>query len=330
MSSPNVFVFGAGGVGCVYGYFLHKAGARVTAACRGNYEAVRARGIEIRSVKWGRLHYSPIAVKSSAEAKAYGPYDYVLVCSKAFPGTTELIKDAVTEGSAIVLAQNGIGIEAEYEKAFPRNPIISGIVYLPVTQIEPGVTIHTTPLELFEIGTYPANAPAAAKESCRHLAELWAAGGANAVVFDDIQSQRWNKLAVNASLNPVTALTLCDDANFIRSSPRALDALKDIMREVGKVAAAAGYRKLITDAVIDEHLDRHVKRLETGGKEPSMLTDIRHNRPIEVEAILGNAVRIAEGLNVETPYLRLLYALAKGRNYAVAQSDGWKPIATVL
>ena len=103
---------------------------------------------------------------------------------------------------------------------------------------------------------------------------------------------------------------------------------KDIMREVGRIAKASGY-DVITEQTIEEHMARHVARLQTGGKEPSMLTDIKHNRSIEVEAILGNTVRIAKRLGVDAPNLRLLYTLAKGRNYAIAQADGWKPIATV-
>lgn len=328
MASANVFIFGAGGVGCVYGWILHQAGAKVTAACRTNYGAVSRNGISVRSTKWGRQHYKPITVRTAAEAARNGPFDFILVCSKAFPGMTGLIKEAVSENTAIVLVQNGIGIEDEYVEAYPTNTIISGIVYLPVTQVEPGLAIHTTMLEQFEIGTFPANASSAAKAQCRRLSDLWKTAGAKAPVFDDIQSQRWNKLALNATLNPITALTLCDDANFIRSSPGALDMAKDIMREIGRIASACGY-DIINEKVVEEHMQRHVERLETGGKEPSMLVDIRHNRPIEVEAILGNAWRIAQKMGVETPYLRLLYALAKGRNYAVSQMDGWKPIATV-
>jgi 2-dehydropantoate 2-reductase len=46
------------------------------------------------------------------------------------------------------------------------------------------------------------------------------------------------------------------------------------------------------------------------GQEPSMLVDVRNNRPIEVEAILGNTVNIAKEHHVEVHYLELLYVLA--------------------
>jgi len=322
----GALIFGAGGVGCVYGYILHKAGASVTAVCRTNYAAVQERGILVRSKIFGRAHFKPIAVKTATESARYGPFDYIVVCSKAFPGTAEIIKDAVTPQSAIVLAQNGIGIEEEYARLYPNNTIISGVVYLPVTQVEPGIVEHG-PLERFEIGTSPANATPEAKAQAQGFSDLFKAGGATCPVQDDIQVKRWIKVAVNACWNSVCALTLCDDANYLRSSPDAETMMRKIMREVGLVATADGYENVVTEEVIEWDLQRPRSRLETGGKEPSMLTDVRAGRPLEVEAILGNTLRIGQKHCVSTPYLELLYTLAKGRDYALAPDAEWKPIA---
>lgn len=324
----RALVFGAGGVGSVYGWFLEKAGVQVAAVCRSNYQQVKQKGLLIRSKKWGRNFHKPIAVPSTADARAYGPFDYVLVCSKAFPDTHTLIKDAVTPETAIVLAQNGIGIEDAYVKAYPKNTVISGVVYLPVIQVEPGVVEHLTPLERFEIGTYPALKPAAAKEKVQTFVDLFTSAGATCVAYDDIQSQRWYKIALNASFNPICALTLCDDANYLRSSEGALQMVCDVMKEVGRVASALGYN-VITDETINEHTKRHIERLRTGGKAPSMLQDVMAARPIEVEAILGNLVRIACDAKVETPYLKLLYTLAKGLNFSTSRNGEWKAIANV-
>ena len=323
----KALIFGAGGVGCVYGYILHKGGATVTAVCRTNYNAVKERGIDINSHIFGECHYNPIATRTVGEAASHGPFDYIIVASKAFPGTAEMIKDAVTpEQTAIVLAQNGIGIEEDYARLYPKNTIISGVVYLPVTQVRPGV-VDMGPLERFEIGTYPANASADAKAQTQKLSDMWKKGGATAPVFDDVQPVRWLKVAINASWNPICALTVCDDANFLRSSNQTEAAIRKIMKEVSRVATAAGYPDAITEERIDEDLERPKSRLAVGGKEPSMLTDVRANRPIEVEAILGNTLRIAQKHGVEVPYVELLYTLAKARNYQLSPDEDWKPIA---
>ena len=290
---------------------------------------MKERGILIRSKLWGdECHYRPNAVRTASEAASQGgPYDYVIVASKAFPDTPQLIQDAVTPGhTAIVLAQNGIAIEEDYANLYPNNTIISGVVYLPVTQIEPGV-VEMGPLERFEIGTYPVKASAAAKAQTQRLSELWKAGGANAPVFEDVQPVRWLKVAINASWNPITALTLCDDANYFRSSDLSELMIRKVMREVGRIATAEGYPDVITEDVITKDLERPKSRLKTGGKEPSMLTDVRAGRPVEVEAILGNTLRIAQKRSLDTPYVELLYTLAKARNYELVRPDSWKDIS---
>ena len=92
----------------IYGYFMHKGGAEVTAVCRTNYEAVKENGITIRSKIFGNVHYRPEAISTVQMAK--GEFDFILVCTKAFPGTAKMIESAVSGKTAIVLAQNGIGI----------------------------------------------------------------------------------------------------------------------------------------------------------------------------------------------------------------------------
>jgi 2-dehydropantoate 2-reductase len=322
----KILIFGAGGVGCIYALVLWRAGEEVTAVCRSNYDQVQENGITVRSKKWGSCSARPNVVRTPEEAVQFGPFDYILVCSKAFPSTAKLISAAVSPETAIVLAQNGIGIEAEYAVAYPNNTIISGVVYLPTTQVEPGVIEHGTPLERFEIGTYPANAEAKAKVN--QLSELFTKGEGTCVPYHDVQSQRWYKLALNAALNPVTALTLCDDANLIRSSEGALEMLKDIMREVGATAKAYGYEN-IDETSIAQQMARHEERLVTGGKEPSMLVDVRHERRVEVEAILGNAVRMAKAKKVDVPLLSMLHVLTKARNFSICKPKEWKPIARV-
>lgn len=328
----KVLIFGAGGVGCIYAYILHKAGCRVITVCRTNYEIVKKSGITVRSQLWGKQHFQPQGVvRAVAEAidndDDQTPFDYILVCSKALPGTSSsLISPAVTPShTVIVLAQNGIQIEAEYQHLYPTNPIISGVVYLPTTQVSPGI-IEMGPLERFEIGMYPSpSAPdSVLHQPAKTLSQLFTLGSATAVFHTDIQPRRWIKLGVNASWNPICALTLCDDANFLRSSTTTESIIISIFNEISSLATVSGYPNLITPEVVNEHLDRARKRLETGGKEPSMLTDVRHGRAMEVEAILGNAVRIGRERGVEVPRLELLYVLAKGLQFAILRGEGWK------
>ena len=313
----RILLFGAGAIGAVYLYTFLQAGAEVTAVCRSNYEAVKRDGFQMYSVRFGNVHFKPTVVRDATEAASLGPWDFIVVCSKCFPGSSpglsDQIKSAVGSSTAIVLIQNGIDIELEVAAAFPVNAIISSVVYLPATQTEPGVidygATQKETLNLLEIGTYPASAPQSHKDAAHRLAGLVEKGGGVAEVFDDVQPKRWSKLAVNAAWNPITALSLCNDADFLRSSPGAVNLVRNVMFEVVEIAQALKIEGIDKDEA-ERHLQRHLKR--TVGKAPSMLVDVQYNRPFEVEAIVGNTVRIAQKVGVKGPLLDALYALAKG------------------
>ncbi|MCJ1387268.1 hypothetical protein MMC18_000108 [Xylographa bjoerkii] len=314
----NILLFGAGAVGAVYVYNFLQAGANVTAVCRSNYEAVKRDGFNMRSIRFGNVHYTPSVVRTAEEAASQGiSWDYIVVCSKCMPGSTpslgEIIKPVVGPKTAIVLIQNGINIETEVLAMYPSNPLLSCVVYLPTTQTSPGVIDYgasqNETLNRLEIGTYPTSAAQAHKDVAEHLAHLVRKGGGNADVFDDIQPRRWGKLVVNAAWNPISALSLSSDADFLRSSPGAVDLVRSVMLEIVAIAKAMNIQG-VDEALAETHLDRH--RARTVGKEPSMLTDVRENRPFEVEAIVGNAVRLAKQHGVKAPLLDAIYALAKG------------------
>ena len=87
-----------------------------------------------------------------------------------------------------MLVQNGIAIEEPYREMFPENPLLSTVVYLPATQIEPGVVQHKE-MELLHIGPYPSSKDTREAEK---LAALLRSVGATAKVHEDVQFERWS------------------------------------------------------------------------------------------------------------------------------------------
>lgn len=321
--APKILLHGSGAIGTIYVYLLHKAGFDVTAVCRSNYSAAKKDGFFIDSDRFGKgIHIHPKVVQSPAEAAKDGPYDYVIVSTKALPDaeTSKVIEPAVTKSrTTIALIQNGIGIEDEYAKRFPDNPLLSCVVYLPATQTSPG-HIQMGTFESLEIGTFPAStyhAKQGVKEAADKFMEILKTAGSKATWYDDVQEKRWNKLLLNASWNPISALTLSRDVAFLTSSSTADKAVYEVMLEIVAISEALGYTS-ITAEVATEQLKRAKDRVGTKGIEPSMLVDVLNARRMEVEAILGNPVKIAKGLGIEVPRTELLYSLSKALDEALA------------
>ncbi|KNG46315.1 2-dehydropantoate 2-reductase [Stemphylium lycopersici] len=302
---PKILLFGAGSVGTIYLYLLSKV-ASTTAVCRSNYHVVKKDGFTINSSIFGQnIHFKPHVARTCEEAAAQSPkpYDYIIVCSKAIPGTVpKLIAPAVTPGhTAIVLIQNGVGIEEEFLQAHPGSPIVSAVVYLPVTQRPAGVITHGE-VEQLQIGAYPSSAPST---SARSFTQLVASAGGTAEFYDDIQPKRWFKLLVNASWNPICALTLSKDTQVLTASEEATEVLRAVMLEIRDVAAAYGHE--ISRKQVDVQLGRALARIpKNAGIEPSMLQDVQEGRRIEVEAIVGNPVRMGRQKGVTCVRLEML------------------------
>ena len=307
---PKVLLFGAGGIGTVYLWLLSKT-STTTAVCRSNYDIAKEDGFIINSSIFGQgICFKPNVVRSCDEIASVDatPFDYVVVCSKAIPGPVpKRIAPVVAPGhTVIVLLQNGIGIEEEYSKAFPSNPIVSTVLYVAATQRPAGVIKHGE-IERLEVGAYPSSASGQYAKAFAHLIQT---AGATAIVHEDIQLIRWTKLLINASWNPICALALGKDTDVLESYDGASDIIEAVMLEICDIAAAYGYE--ITTEKVALELGRAKARIPIhAGIEPSMLQDVQTDRRMEVEAIVGNPVRMGKTKGVKCGRLELLYLLAK-------------------
>lgn len=310
---PRILIFGTGSIGATYAYLFSRTipASNIITICRSNHAAASREGFTIHSTLWGPSQtVHPTVVRSVDEAAAFDPssdFDYILVTSKALPSTpstAELLKPAVTPKTTIVLIQNGIAIEEPYHSLYPDNPLLSTVAYLPVTQTEPGVIQHKE-IELLHIGSYPSSAPLS---HASKFAELLKAAGATTKVHQDVQHERWSKLLVNASWNPICALSRSRDAQVLASTERATDVVRDVMLEIAAVARACGYED-VNAQLVEEQLGRATAR-ELPGVQPSMMADAVAGRRMEVEAILGGVVRLAREKGVQVPMLRVVYLVA--------------------
>jgi len=310
--APRVLIFGTGCIGTVYAYVLSRSipSSNIVTICRSNYDAATKDGFTIHSPAWGRNQtVRPVVVRSAAEAAALDPstpFDFVLVCCKALPGSlspAELIKPAISPSTTIVLIQNGISIEKPYAEAFPDNTLLSTVVYLPSTQIEPGVVLQYEG-DLLHIGSYPASSDTTV---ATRFSELLANGGATTKVHEDVQVERWAKLVSNASCNPICALSRSRDVQFLNSTPDASEVLKDVMSEVAQVATACGYPSIDSTLVSRQH--RRVVSRSLPGTQPSMMADALDGKGMEVETIVGSVIKLGKEHAVQLPMLRTIYVL---------------------
>jgi 2-dehydropantoate 2-reductase len=299
----RVLIVGAGAIGSFYGSLLAEKRADVSVVCRSEFEVVREHGFAIESGSLGDRNFRPAQVLRSAAEYQGGWPDYLIVSVKVVPGVDRaaLIRDAVGPETAIVLVENGVEIEAEIAEAFPANELISALAYIQVSRIGPGKVKHHALGDL-TLGSYPSGASA----RCRQLAALLERDGVRCTVSEQVVTARWHKSVWNAVFNPISVLGGVLDTAAILAPVEGAAFVRQAMREVIEVAAAAGHN--LPPAMVDQYIDgtRRAPAYKT-----SMALDFENGRALETEVILGNVVRAGRRETVAIPALEALYALLK-------------------
>lgn len=301
--APSILVVGAGAVGALFGSALARQGARVAVVCRSDYDVVKRSGYDISSALLGNHRFVPDKVYGQV-AECTSPPDYLILTAKVLPGVDRaaLMRPAIGPGTVIVLIQNGIDIEEPIATAFPDNELLSSLAFVAVGRGAPGEVKHQS-LGSLIMGRYPSGATPAANR----LAALFEASGVGCKLTEDLVTARWQKAVWNAVFNTISIMGDVLDTAMMLKTPEDEAFTRKAMHEVCAVAAATGH-PLPADRLVDQMIatTRAMPAYKT-----SMALDYENDRPMEIEAILGNTVRAARRTSVATPTLDSIYAIAK-------------------
>jgi len=323
----NIVFIGAGAVGCFYASRLHhpKNGLHVSLVARSNYKAIEQSGVQLKTRTFGDYTFQPEAAYPSvqAAAEADGGWDFIFVTTKALPDVSddsEMIAPLVGSKSCIVLIQNGVGVEEPFRKRFPHTPIVSAVTIVSAEQISPGV-IRQNRWTRVSIGPFTdglgktgdTELERRGHRATEDLTRWWTdLGGIKDVEPHDeigLQTVRWHKLCINAAFNPSAVLSGGRGNASMVTDPELRQHLAGVMHEIWDAAPKILGRPFPDSMAQPERILKSTER--NVGARPSMLLDWEAGRPMEIEVILGNPVRIARERGVEMPRLQTLYALVR-------------------
>ena len=294
----RIVVMGSGGTGGYFGAKLARAGLDVTFVARGAHlAALAADGLRIRSAVEGEW-----VVRAPVVARLDGgpPADLVLFCVKSFDTeeAAALIRPAVGSHTGVLSIQNGVDNEEKLARALGAGHVLGGAARVFATIEAPGVIRHT-------FGGHLTFGEMDGRESDRARAFLAACGKAQipAELVPDVLRALWDKYVFLTTHAGVTALTRCP-AGVLRAVPEVRELYRRIVTEILAVARAAGA------PVDDGLLAQGMKFLDTVAPNAysSLHHDLLHGRRLELEALHGHVVRLAERHGVAAPTVFAIYA----------------------
>ena len=317
----KICIFGAGAIGGLMGAKLAAKGdVDVTFIARGPHlAAMRENGVKLISEGTEQLVH-PRCVESAEEA---GPQDYVLVTLKAhsLPSAAKQMQPLLGPDTAIVSAVNGIpwwyfhGLGGAYEgrivqsvdpdgqvsALLPPSRAIGCIVYPAAEVTSPGVIEHSYG-DRFSLGEPDGSRSPRAQA----LSEALIAAGFKAPVRPKIRDELWVKLWGNMAFNPISALTTAT-LDVLTGDEGQRGVARAMMLEGQRVAEALGVRFAID---VDKRI---AGAAEVGAHKTSMLQDLERGRPMEIEALLGAVVELADWVGEAAPISRSVLALVRAR-----------------
>jgi 2-dehydropantoate 2-reductase len=322
----KVCVVGAGAIGATIGAKLCVAGEQVCLIARGAHlEAIRSDGLQLVDRVGSRS--TTLRLPASADPSEFGVQDLVLIAVKAHSVGPVLgrLRPLLGADTVVVPAINGLpwwyfhraggpyeGMrlrsldpDGTLDAALDCAHVIGCVVHLAAEVPQPGRVQHTAGRRLIIGETDGSDS-----ERLHWLQAALQRADFDCEASGQIRRDVWSKLIGNLSFNPVAALTgyrmdqICADAEV-------LEVIRDVLREGIEVAARLGVTIGLTP---DQRID--VAR-QLGAARISMLQDLEQRRPLELAAIVGAVIELAELTNVAVPATRMLHALVQARARAL-------------
>ncbi|MGM0769537.1 MAG: ketopantoate reductase family protein [Pseudomonadota bacterium] len=225
--------------------------------------------------------------------------ELVLVTTKA--GNTwdamAAVIDRFPARTAVTLFQNGLGSQQAVATTWADRPILAASTTEGANRPEPDLLVHAGTGD-----TWIGPMTASARGHLRTAVELLRAGKLTTHSEPDILHRLWQKLAINAGINPYTALLDCPNGDIL-TSRLYQNTIDGLCRELSELMLASDQ-----GAVSPDELRQRIESVarKTAGNTSSMRADVLQGRPTEINYINGYLSKLGYELGIGTPVNQML------------------------
>ncbi len=298
-------VIGAGPVGCIVAAFLAKGGYDVT-LCDVIPDllkpAIKEPGIIIEGAENLKQMVPKTCTNVDELADDVPDVIFLTVKANATPLIASAIESFCREGMVVISWQNGIDTELELANVLGKKAVMRAVVNYGCGLAKPGhvlMPFHHAPHFIQELD--PESRPAA-----EAIAQALTQSGLATQRTDNIVSMVWRKSVMNASTNPVCAVTGMTLAQALHD-PIVFEAVDDLAKECIRVARA---NEIALGWDYYPYCMDYMK--SAGHHKPSMLMDIEAKRRTEVDYLNGKVIEYGRQAGVPTPCHVAIRAYVKG------------------
>ncbi|NIK75881.1 2-dehydropantoate 2-reductase [Paenibacillus castaneae] len=319
-------IVGGGSIGLLYGARLAEAGAKVTIWTRSQEQAavLQEQGIRLRDMDsanerlikvnslWSGLAVEEPVHPSSIEGETTR---WVLLTVKQTDLTDELMRQLewISKGStseaaaAIICLQNGIGHLERIQSWLPNMLLLAAVTTEGAKRIDLCSVQHTGNGELWlgEWAENERNPDDSFDIAQKMLISILQSAGFTTFLSNNMKNRIFNKLLINAVINPLTAIFDVTNGQ-LPNHPSRERLMRELYVETERVLLKAGLtlEKDGWQQIIE--VCKH-----TCANVSSMLSDIRAGRSTEISAINGGVVGLAAKYKLQAPFNQAIIELVQ-------------------
>ncbi len=300
----NYAIVGTGALGGFYGAKLQKAGLEVNFLLRSDYDHVKKHGLIVDSPQGD---FTLPQVRAYHDVHKMPQCDVVIVAIKTTQNhlLPKLLPPLLKENGVVLVLQNGLNVEPEVAKIVGAERVIGGLCFLCSYKVSPGHICHLD-YGTITLGEYREDyQPIAITNRLHQIANDFKRAEIQIKLSADLLLSRWKKLIWNIPYNGLSVL-LNARTDELMVNPDTLILVEQIMGEV--VAAAKTCDRIIPDDFIP-HMFEYTHKMKP--YRTSMKIDYDESRPLEIEAIFGNPIRVAQEGGIKLPQIEVLYRMLK-------------------
>ena len=298
----TITILGAGAMGSLFGGLLAESGEAVTLLDinDAHLRAIRDHGLRLETDAGDRRIRSLTACRPE---QATAQPDLLVVFTKTLHTASALagVAGLIGPRTLVLTLQNGLGNVETVSRFAPIERILIGTTTWPADAAGPGhVRSHGS-----------GGVRIMAADQCEHagvakVAETLSRAGLRCTLDRTVWTAVWEKVAFNAALNSLCAVTGCS-VDQLGAVPEGMALAGAVIDEVVAVARAEGIaadgdhcRQTVAHAIA-----HHI------GHKPSMLQDVLAGRPTEIGAINGAVAEKGRRRGVAVPHTETLLGLVR-------------------
>ncbi len=302
----SVMIIGGGALGMLFAGKLAAADHKIILVTRTDRQAqnIRENGLYID----GKQTFPQALSFESTEVDNVEAPQWIVFMVKQFHLQSDALLDWVDNvkapGTKVICFQNGIGHIERCRSKLNEVPVYAAVTTEGAKKQSDYEVLHTGMGYTVMGMTYgPASAAEAAENKCMNIFQ---SAGFNIFLSNEINTWIWNKLLINAVINPLTALMRIPNGMLIEL-PDVLPLMKQLLDEGVEVAESLGV------TVAEDMWERILDVCKNTAKNTSsMLSDVLNGRTTEIDWINGKMISIAKQQGIQTPAHRMIYSLVKG------------------